>query len=49
MTRNTTKRVEVAAPVYDPELKERILESFNLMLRDNVKASVLKSDGNYEL
>ena len=47
MTRNTTKRVEVAAPVYDPELKELILESFNLMLRDNVKASVLKSDGNY--
>lgn len=47
MTRNTTKRVEVAAPVYDSELKERILESFNLMLRDNVKASVLKSDGNY--
>lgn len=47
MTRNTTKRVEVAAPVYDPELKEQILESFNLMLRDNVKASVLKSDGNY--
>ena len=41
MTRNTTKRVEVAAPVYSPELKERILESFNLMLRDNVKASVL--------
>ena len=47
MTRNTTKRVEVAAPVYDPDLKERILESFNLMLRDNVKTSVLKSDGNY--
>lgn len=47
MTRNTTKRVEVAAPVYDPKLKERILESFNLMLRDNVKASVLKNDGNY--
>ena len=47
MTRNTTKRVEVATPVYSPELKERILESFNLMLRDNVKASVLKSDGHY--
>ena len=30
MTRNTTKRVEVATPVYSPELKERILESFNL-------------------
>lgn len=47
MTRNTTKRVEVAAQVYSSEVKERILESFNLMLRDNVKASVLKSDGNY--
>lgn len=47
MTRNTTKRVEVASPVYDTDIKERILESFNLMLRDNVKASILKSDGNY--
>ena len=47
MTRNTTKRVEVAAPVYDADIKERILESFNLMLRDNVKASVLKNVGNY--
>ena len=47
MTRNTTKRVEVAAPVYDTEIKERILESFHLMLRDNVKASELKADGNY--
>ena len=47
MTRNTTKRVEVAAPIYDEEIRKRILESFNLMLRDNVKASVLKGDGNY--
>lgn len=47
MTRNTTKRVEVAAPVYDADIKNRILESFQLMLRDNVKASVLKADGNY--
>ena len=47
MTRNTVKRVEVAAPVYDSDVKERILEMFNLMLRDNVKASVLENDGNY--
>lgn len=47
MTRNTTKRVEVAAPVYDADIKNRILESFQLMLRDNVKASVLNADGNY--
>ena len=47
MTRNTTKRVEVAAPVYDADIKARIIESFHLMLRDNVKASELKADGNY--
>lgn len=28
MTRNTTKRVEVATPVYSPELKERIFRKF---------------------
>lgn len=47
MTRNTTKRVEVAAPVYDAELKERVLSMFQLILRDNVKARILQSDGNY--
>lgn len=47
MTRNTTKRVEVAAPILDADIKERIIGMFNLILRDNVKARVLKKDGNY--
>ena len=38
MTRNTLKRVEVAGPVYDESIKERILHMFNIMLKDNVKA-----------
>ena len=47
MTRNTIRRVEVAAPVYDEEIKERLLRMFNIMLSDNVKARVMASDGNY--
>jgi len=47
MTRNTIRRVEVAAPVYDEEIKKRLLRMFNTMLSDNVKARVMASDGNY--
>ena len=47
MTRNTLKRVEVAGPVYDESIKERILHMFNIMLKDNVKARIMGSDGNY--
>ncbi len=49
MTRNTVKRVEVAAPVYSPVLKERIQEIFDLMLSDNKKARVENEDGTYTL
>lgn len=47
MTRNTLRRVEVAAPVYDAEIKERLTEMFKVMLRDNVKARTQKFDGTY--
>ena len=49
MTRNTVKRVEVAAPVYAPELKERIQGIFDLMLSDNKKARTENADGTYTL
>ena len=49
MTRNTVKRVEVAAPVYDPAIKERIQGIFDLMLSDNKKAREEDSEGNYTL
>lgn len=47
MTRNTIRRVEVAAPIYDKEIKARIIDMFNTMMSDNIKARVLGSDGIY--
>lgn len=47
MTRNTERRVEVAAPVRDPIIKARLLVIFNTMLADNVKARVQQPDGTY--
>lgn len=47
MTRNTLRRVEVAAPVYDPKIKDRLREMFRIMLKDNVKARVQNPDGIY--
>lgn len=47
MTRNTLRRVEVAAPVTDPQLRTQLAEMFDLMLRDNQQARELHSDGTY--
>lgn len=47
MTRNTIRRVEVAAPIYDKEIRARIMDMFNTMMSDNIKARVLGSDGIY--
>lgn len=47
MTRNTLRRVEVAAPIYDERLKLRIREMFITMLSDNVKGRVQQPDGSY--
>lgn len=47
MTRNTIRRVEVAAPIYDKEIRARIMDMFNTMMSDNIKARVLGSDGVY--
>ena len=47
MTRNTIRRVEVAAPVYDEKIKTRVCNMFNIMLKDNVKGRIMKSDGKY--
>ncbi len=49
MTRNTVKRVEVAAPVYSEELKRRIRGIFDLMLHDNKKAREEDCTGSYAL
>lgn len=47
MTRNTIRRVEVAAPVYDPDVKARVLRIFAALMADNVKARVQQPNGNY--
>ena len=49
MTRNTVKRVEVAAPVCAPAVKERIQDITVLMLIDNKKAREEDTEGNYTL
>lgn len=48
MTRNTVRRVEVAVPIYDVDIKERLLNMFNIILDDNVKTRVQQPDGTYK-
>ena len=45
MTRNTLRRVEAAAPIYDKKIKKRICSAFALMLA--VKAREQEADGSY--
>ena len=48
MTRNTLRRVEVAAPLYDETVKNKVRKMFATMLRDNVKAREQQPDGSYQ-
>lgn len=47
MTRNTEKRVEVACPILDEDIKRQINHYLKVMLSDNIKSRVLQSDGSY--
>lgn len=47
MTRNVDKRIEIAAPVLDKKIEERILKILRIMLSDNIKARKLCPDGKY--
>ena len=49
MTRNTLRRVEVAAPVEDPDIRMQIQEMFVTMLSDNRKARIMNNKGNYKI
>jgi len=48
MTRNTTRRFEIAAPIFDKDIRKELEDMFELYLKDNVKARELKPNGNYE-
>jgi Polyphosphate kinase len=45
MTRNTERRVEIACPILDIDLKQRIYEMLKTMLLDNTKAWEQFADG----
>ena len=47
MTRNTIRRVEVAAPVLDDTLRARLDGMFDTMMKDDEKGKELIADGDY--
>lgn len=47
MTRNTLRRVEVAAPIFDENIQQQIHFMFDTMLRDNTQAWELQPSGFY--
>lgn len=47
MTRNMERRVEIAAPIYAPDIKSRIRDIFDIKENQYVKIWKLGSDGKY--
>ncbi len=47
MTRNLNRRVEIACPVYDCEIIDKIKWIIETQLNDNVKASFVNASGSY--
>jgi polyphosphate kinase len=50
MTRNLVNRVEVGCPIYDKDVKQEFIDTFEISWRDNVKARVFseKQDNAYK-
>jgi len=48
MPRNLDRRLEVVAPVEDPELQQRVRSFFDVVLADNTTAWELRSDGRWQ-
>ena len=46
MYRNLDRRVEVAVPIYDKEIRDELIDFFNLQWRDNTAARILDNDLN---
>jgi len=49
MGRNLDNRVEISCPIYDPDIKNQLLENFEIGWSDNVKARVfsIQNDNAY--
>ena len=48
MTRNTIRRVEVATPIYDEKIRERIRYIFDMIMKDDEKGKEQNAQGLYE-
>lgn len=48
MTRNTVRRVEVAVPIYDEDVRTKIKHIFDTCVKDDAKGRELNSQGIYE-
>lgn len=48
MTRNTVRRVEVAVPIYDKAIRNRICHIFDTIMLDDEKGKVQNTQGIYE-
>ena len=47
MTRNTERRVEIACPITEAPVRQKIHKILDACLRDTLKARVMQSDGTY--
>ena len=48
MTRNIENRVEVSCPIYDTDIKQELIDNFNIYWSANVKARILNDTQNNE-
>lgn len=47
MTRNTVRRVEIAVPVYDEGIRNRLRHIFDIIMKDDEKGKTENANGNY--
>lgn len=46
MPRNLDNRIEIATPIFDPDIQKEIKTMLNIQLKDNVKARIINASGN---
>ena len=44
MTRNLDNRIEVTTPIYDPTLKQVVIDLMDLQFKDTTKARIIDED-----
>lgn len=48
MTRNLRRRLEIACPIYDEDIKKEIIHIMNIMYADNLKGRQINAEGFFE-